>query len=472
MRERLGGALEFGGVVLAAALLCSRGLDSGANYDEGVYLASADALGRGERLGEDVFASQPPGFYALVRLAVALPGESIESTRTLFVAVAVLGVVAAWSLGRTLAGRLGGLVTAGVLLTAPAYAAESARVAADGASVALALGGLALLAAGLRRESLPLALAAGAVLAAAVSIKLLVLTALVPAVGLLLALGVSRRLVGAFLVGGAAVTVALLAVHARVLGALYDDVVAFHTDARSAGAGLGANVERVVRSFDLRLVFTFLVAAGTVAWLVRAGRPRSLVALWAWALASAAFLAWQRPLLDHHFVLFAAAFSVPAGAALGRAAEGRRLAVAALALVVLAGSAQQWRRSDRLAAPEPDLAAAAAEVGALVPEDGVFVTDVPLVAYLAGRALPGELVDTSAVRFASGSLDADCVLELVDRERIRVVVVGRYFRVEPGLLARLEARFPLRRELGKLTLLTRSPAAARAAPPAAPESCA
>jgi len=466
VRERLGGALEFGGVVLAAALLCSRGLDSGANYDEGVYLASADALGRGERLGEDVFASQ------LVRLAVALPGESIESTRTLFVAVAVLGVVAAWSLGRTLAGRLGGLVAAGVLLTAPAYAAESARVAADGASVALALGGLALLAAGLRRESLPLALAAGAVLAAAVSIKLLVLTALVPAVGLLLTLGVSRRLVGAFLMGGAAVTAALLAVYARVLGALYDDVVAFHADARSAGEGLGANLERVARSFDPRLVFTFLVAAGAVGWLVRAGRPRSLAALWAWALASAAFLAWQRPLLDHHFVLFAAAFSVPAGAALGRAAEGRRLAVAALALVVLAGSAQQWRRSDRLAAPEPDLAAAAAELGALVPEDGVFVTDVPLVAYLAGRALPGELVDTSAVRFASGSLDADCVLELVDRERIRVVAVGRYFRVEPVLLARLEARFPLRRELGKLTLLTRSPAAARAAPPAAPGSCA
>ena len=466
MRERLGGALEFGGVVLAAALLCSRGLDSGANYDEGVYLASADALGRGERLGEDVFASQ------LVRLAVALPGESIESTRTLFVAVAVLGVVAAWSLGRTLAGRLGGLVAAGVLLTAPAYAAESARVAADGASVALALGGLALLAAGLRRESLPLALAAGAVLAAAVSIKLLVLTALFPAVGLLLTLGVSRRLVGAFLMGGAAVTAALLAVYARVLGALYDDVVAFHADARSAGEGLGANLERVARSFDPRLVFTFLVAAGAVGWLVRAGRPRSLAALWAWALASAAFLAWQRPLLDHHFVLFAAAFSVPAGAALGRAAEGRRLAVAALALVVLAGSAQQWRRSDRLAAPEPDLAAAAAELGALVPEDGVFVTDVPLVAYLAGRALPGELVDTSAVRFASGSLDADCVLELVDRERIRVVVVGRYFRVEPVLLARLEARFPLRRELGKLTLLTRSPAAARAAPPAVPGACA
>lgn len=333
MTWRLGWAAELGGVALAAALLCSRGLDSGANYDEGVYLASADALGRGERLGEDVFASQPPGFYALVRLATALPGESVEAPRTLFVAVAVLGIVAAWSLGRTLAGRLGGLGAAGVLLTAPAYAAESARIAADTPSVALALCGLGLLAAATRGESWPLALAAGAVLAAAISVKLLVLTALVAAVGLLLALGGSRRLAGAFVGGGAAVTAGFLVVYAGALGSLYDDVVAFHTDARSAGDGLATNVERVARSFDLRLVFTFLVAAGVVVWLVRAGRPRSLVALWAWALASAAFLAWQRPLLDHHFVLFAAAFAVPAGAALGRAVVGRRLAVAALALL-------------------------------------------------------------------------------------------------------------------------------------------
>ncbi|MGI9111917.1 MAG: glycosyltransferase family 39 protein [Gaiellaceae bacterium] len=458
-------------MALAAALLCSRGLDSGANYDEGVYLASADALGRSEHLGEDVFASQPPGFYALVRLATALPGDSVEATRVLFVAVAVLGVVAAWSLGHTLAGRLGGLGAAGVLLTAPAYAVESARVAADGPSVALALGGLALLAVGARQESLTLALAAGVVLATAVSVKLLVLTALVPAFGLLHALGAPRRLVVAFLVGGAAVTAALLAVYARVLGELYDDVVAFHTDARSAGEGLGANVERVARSFDPRLVFTFLVAAGAVAWLVRARRPRPLAALWVWALASAAFLAWQRPVLDHHFVLFAAAFSLPAGAVLGRAVEGRRIPVAALALVVLAGSAQQGRRSDRLAPPEPALAEAAAEVRALVPDDGVFVTDVPLVAYLAGRALPGELVDTSAVRFASGSLDGDCVLELVDHERVRVVVVGRSFRVEPDLLARLEARFPTRRQIGELALLERSGSAVRGAPPAEPESC-
>src|SRR6185295_20129611 len=97
------------GLLAAAALLFSRALDAGANYDEGVYLASADALGRGERLGADVFASQPPGFYVLLRLATALPGSTVEATRMLFLVLALVGVAAAWWLGRTLAGAMAGL---------------------------------------------------------------------------------------------------------------------------------------------------------------------------------------------------------------------------------------------------------------------------------------------------------------------------------------------------------------------------
>ena len=88
------------GLLAGAALLFSRTLDAGPNYDEGVYLASADALARGGQLGEDVFASQPPGFYLLLRLATVLPGGTVEATRALFLVVALVGVAAAWSLGR------------------------------------------------------------------------------------------------------------------------------------------------------------------------------------------------------------------------------------------------------------------------------------------------------------------------------------------------------------------------------------
>jgi hypothetical protein len=463
-RRRLEAA-GLGGLLAAAGLLFLRGLDAGANYDEGVYLASADALGRGEHLGEDVFASQPPGFYALLRLAVALPGESVEATRALFVLVAVLGVAAAWCLGRTLAGPLAGLGAGALLLAAPSYPSESARIAADAPSIALALVSLALLAAALRaRGSEPLALAAGVVLAAAVSVKLFAVVAAVPAVAMLVAARPSRRLLAAFGAGLVAVPLVFALVYGGLLGALYDDAVGFHNSAREGGL----NIERVVRSFDPRTAWTWLVAAGAAAYALR--RDRAGLPLWLWALAASAFLIWHRPLLDHHFVLFAAAFSVAAGTALGSLAR-MRLAVAALALVVAAGYAQQWRRSDRLATPSPDVEVAAAAVREATDPEEPIVSDVPLVAYLADRPLPGELVDTSAVRFESGSLDDACVLTTADASGARIVVVGRLFRVRPELLDEIRARFPARRPVGELTLYERPRAAARAARAAAPGSC-
>ena len=305
------------GVLLLAALLFSRGLDTGPNYDEGVYLASDDALDRGESLGEDVFSSQPPGFYLLLRFATALPGESVDADRVLFLVVAIGGVAGAWALGRALTGAAGGLLAAAALLAAPAYGTESFRVAADSPAVAIALVGLGLLAWSLRWSSTALAVCAGGAIAASVSVKLFAVTALVPAVGLLVAFRPPRRVVAGFLLGGAAVTLALLVAYAGSIGALYDDAVAFHTGAREFEGGLGENAERVATFFHPRTVFTVFVIAGAAAWLVRGARPRLLVPLWLWALASAAFLVWHRPLLDHHFVLLSAACAVAAGATLG-----------------------------------------------------------------------------------------------------------------------------------------------------------
>ena len=466
MTRRVGEAVGLGGVLLAATLLFSRGFGAGANYDEGVYLASADALDDGASLGEDVFASQPPGFYALLRLASALPGDSVDATRALFLLTAVVGVAAAWALGRALTGPAGGLIAAATLLAAPAYPTESFRIAADSPSIAIALVGLALLAWSLRRGSSPLAFASGLALAAAVSVKLFAVLALVPAIGLIVALRPGRRLIGTFVGGAAAVTLVLLVSYAGSISALYDDVVAFHTDARSFDDASGGNIERVVRWFHPRTVFTLLAAVGAVVWLARGARPRLLVPLWLWALASAAFLAWQRPLLDHHFVLLSAAVAVAAGASLsdvGGSARTRRAAAAVLSLVLVAGYAQEWRRVDLLADPEPDVRAAADAVAAATGPGETIVSDLPIVAHLAERSLPGELVDTSFVRFESGSLDAPCVLAATDAAGARVAVVGRMFRSEPALLAGLEARFPERRTFGEITVLERSPAAAQAA---------
>ena len=72
MRPRLVGALGLLAVLVFAGLLYGRSLHAAANYDEGVYLASLDALTHGQSLGDDVYASQPPGFYTLLRAASLL----------------------------------------------------------------------------------------------------------------------------------------------------------------------------------------------------------------------------------------------------------------------------------------------------------------------------------------------------------------------------------------------------------------
>ena len=74
-RRWLGEALGLAGLLAVAALVYSRGVDAAANYDEGVYLASLDALRHGQELGTDVYASQPPGFYVLLAGAVPPAGR-------------------------------------------------------------------------------------------------------------------------------------------------------------------------------------------------------------------------------------------------------------------------------------------------------------------------------------------------------------------------------------------------------------
>jgi 4-amino-4-deoxy-L-arabinose transferase-like glycosyltransferase len=459
---RIEGAL-LAAVLGLAAVLFSRVLETGANYDEGVYLASDDALRAGGELGSDVFASQPPGFYLLLRAATFLPGDSVTASRVLFLLVALAGVAAAWMLGRTLVSPAAGLVAAAALAVAPAYATNAARVAADVPALAFALGGLAVLAVARERESSRLAVLGGALLALAVGVKLLAAGVIVPAIALLM----GRYRLAAAAAAGALVAAALTVLpFAGALPDLWDDAVGFHDDARAGS--VTANAETVARAFHPRLAWGVVVLAAIAVALLRTRRQRRALPAWLWAAAAAAFLVWHRPLLDHHFALLAAAASVAVGATLGAELDRLRgrvavVAAAALAFVLAGAAAQQWRAAGRLAGPSEEIDRAARLVQGSTEPGERIATDLPIVAHLAGRTLPGELVDTSAVRFDAGSLRPEDVLEAADEAGVRVVVIGREFRNVPALLAELERRFPEERRVGEISLRERDRAAARAA---------
>src|SRR5207244_13508130 len=126
------------------------------------------------------------------------------------------------------------------------------------------------------------------------------------------------------------------------------------------------------------------------------------------------------------------------------ARRGPRVSVAAAGVLVVAlavGVAQQVHRLDYARQAEPEELRWGSERLAACTRPGERVaSDQPIVAFRAGRQLPGELVDTSLVRVQTGSLPPARVLEILRRDRIRAVFVGRSFEDESALLRALRAR--------------------------------
>ena len=188
----------------AAGLVFTRALGTRTNYDEGVYLASLDAMRRGQELGTELYTSQPPVFYWLLRALAAPFGSSIADIRLAFALFAVLGVAAAIALGWRLYGPPAGVAAGALVAIGPPYATWAPTVTADVPAVALGLVSLALLTVALRRGApRPWAGAAGAVLALAVLTKVLAIPFVVPFVALALAARAARRVLPGALAGAA-----------------------------------------------------------------------------------------------------------------------------------------------------------------------------------------------------------------------------------------------------------------------------
>ena len=428
------------------------GVEAAANYDEGVYLASLDALRHGQELGTDVYASQPLGFYVLLQALSFLPGDDLEGIRAAFVLVTLLGLVAAYAIGRKLAGVWGAFGAAALLAVTAPWPVQAPRVQADTASMVLALCAVAV--AFYARRCAWRWAAVGVLAGAAISVKLLALPVVAPLAVLLIARR-SWRAAGAALAGALAVWAVLLVAYAGALDELWESVVADHRDARGLGPSVADNIERVLlHPLDWRTPAGVLVPIGLV-FAVMLLRQLELLALGAWIAVSAVFLTAQQPLLDHHFVLFAATLALPAGAGLGAAASRTpvpaRYAVAgAAALAIAVGLAQEERRLWGQDGEPPGVTWAAQQLRTRTGPDELVGTDLPIVAYLADRRVPGQLVDTSFVRLGTGSLtDAEILEEL---EGVRAVVVGREFANRPSLIRELAARYPERVSMDGVTI--------------------
>lgn len=460
-------------VLVAAGVLFALGLGVPADYDEGSYLAAADALRHGQELGSDIFTPQPPVFYYLVAVADTISGSSLDGVRAGIVFFALLGLVGAYLIGRLFAGRWGGIAAAALLAVAHPYPTFAWRVSADLPALALALLGVAafLHAARARRHGEVLAAAAGVLTAASILTKLSAATVLLPLALYAAFLQMRPRRLGAFGIGAAALALAVLLPQAGALDDIWRGAVSYHGAARDvAGPGFRANLEHFGHLIDPRAknALFWLAPLGILSALAlpRAGvRLRlPLWPLWLWALVGELFLLWHKPLHDNHDVLLAVTFAPPvaisvvAGLRLVPHRRDMLLGAGVVALVLAGGYAKEARELVRAHAAEPaDVRWAARALKARTAPDELVATDRPIIAYLARRQLPGDLVDTAYLRFRSGYLTADEVMRDLDEAHVRVVVAARAFRDEGGVKERLERAFPTRFRHGGVTLYLRPP---------------
>ena len=128
-----------------ASLSAVRELHGAASFDEGVYLNSLGALERGAPLRQEIFASQPPGFYLLLRLDSLLFPVTLAGLRVGFLFLGLAACLSVFFLGRLYAGVVGGTLAAILFVASPPVVALTARVSPDVASVSFSLVGMALL---------------------------------------------------------------------------------------------------------------------------------------------------------------------------------------------------------------------------------------------------------------------------------------------------------------------------------------
>jgi 4-amino-4-deoxy-L-arabinose transferase-like glycosyltransferase len=444
----------------AASILFERGLRVPPTFDEGVYLAQTDALRHGQQLGTDVFAAQPPGFHWLLLGASWVGGLGVDQLRLAVLALALVGLVAAYSIGRTLAGPAAGLAAAAVLAIAPPYPTFAAQVSADLPGTVLALVSLACVLRAERRR--PLLLLGGVIFAAAESVKLDAFILLLPVLLYVTLRRIALSEVGAF-IGGAAVALgAGAAVIGGALPAVWHGAVSYHVTARNAGGG-SENVHALKAFFQWRQPFTWLtVTALACASLIRPRLRLPVWPFWLTAAASMGFVLWHRPLHDNHLVLLSVAFAVPVGATLAamipRAGRLSAFAGTVLIVVLCAGYLQDTRQLNRNAASlEPAVTWAVAQVDASAKPNQLVVSDAPIVPFLAHRRMPGSTIDTALLRFDTGYItDAD-VLRAIDQHDVRTVVAARAFLSRPSLLAALAKRFDPPRIRHGVRIYTKSP---------------
>src|SRR5438105_2807527 len=428
------------------------------DWDEGVYWQSLRALTRGETLFSSVFASQPPGFYfALLPFYAA--ARSIESLRIAVLLMTSAGLVAIYFAGRSLAGQEAGLVATLLVATSPLFVLQSTVAQADAPAVGLAVVAVAFALASANsppssggRWYLAFAATSGLTLALATGVKLFSPLALIPILITLVRARPHRISTWVAFAGGLLVGGTLIALPAIAAPAAAWRELTFHGASTRSFHFSTANLGLLLRPRELPL--EALAAAGAIVAIMK--RDRRILAPLAWAVVSVGAILFYQPLFSHHLVLVPPSLALTAAVgfasiSLPRAVSlplSRTFGVAAILLAAAIGIGISVRDALQVAKPDVrDQTIAAAVRSESLPGDFV-ITDNLFAVALAGRDVPGPVVDTSHQRIDAGLLTVNDLDAAANRYRVNLILVdGSRLTSIPGFSAWLAAHYRALREV-------------------------
>ncbi|MEX2253813.1 MAG: hypothetical protein WEC34_00085 [Acidimicrobiia bacterium] len=466
-RWRLDALLLALGAVLVRlpALFAPRHL----TFDDGQYGTVVLGLRDGALPFEDLFSSQGPLYYPLLRLGDLIGLRTLDGPRLLTVAAGAIAAVATYAIARHLTGRGGALGAGARVATSGSVLYVTGPLAGDGPALALALSAVAVACSHRVRPATWRAVVVGLLMGAALCVKLIVVPAAIPIGVLLLGAGPgsrrgpgARRARDAVTAVAAAVVVGLASALPWGIERVWDQSVAYHRDSERLRS-YGGNAWTLVQTLAERDPFVVVAAGGAaiaglvVLWRRRHGTPVPLApagdidrdidrdierrtALWMlvpWTLAQAVFLVAEPAMWRPHVSQIVAPLAL---LAVLRPAPWRVLAVICVLVVPWwVHNVQPILWPDSYSRSEADVV----ERLAALPDDAWVISDDPGFAWRAEHRVPGEFVDVSVKRFQQGNLTTDVVSDAAADRRVCAVLVWSAERL--GSLRALPARL---RELG------------------------
>jgi hypothetical protein len=422
-------------LVLAAGLsrLPNLGLYT-ISFPEGIRAAQLQLMAAGYRPCVEIFCNQGPLLFYALYPTYAWLGGSLEAVRSGVVIFSLVGIAATYWVGYLLGGRLGGILSAAIVVLSPTYLKFSrlalAEVPAEAPAV-LAVGAAIVFARTGRDRWLILS---ALLVAFSLLLKPVTLAVCVP-VGLAVVLRPERRVRNVAIL--VVVTAVAITIPTYLIGfsEILEQVVAFRLRSRVAeGRGLDWNWGRIVEelSSDRPGLFAFAVAGGIV---ILARLRLAALPIVAWLPASLLLLLVHTPLHGKHIVTLIppAALLAGIGAAQAVAAlrqmpsipatrHARQWARAGIALVavglasylvfapaVLARDADLMYDPDPLENDPPSYwyPEVSATLRAITDQHEMIVTDHPYLTFRADRLVPPPLVESSVTRIVAGSLTPD-----------------------------------------------------------------